>query len=151
MFSVERSKGYAFMKLWSTSIYSLYLFKFLIVFLSFGELKVPKKWKSHKFCIPEHESLEWKRYLNAVKKHIIITQFPWDWFQGPSESCSVVSDSLQPHMLYSPWNSLGQNTGVGSEGKLHGSRQPGVKTPLQVLPTILGKTKNSLTRRKNRP
>ena len=24
----------------------------------------------------------------------------------------VVSDSLRPHGLYSPWNSLGQNTGV---------------------------------------
>ena len=31
-----------------------------------------------------------------------------------SESCSVVSDSLRPHGLYSPWNSLGQNTRVGS-------------------------------------
>ena len=31
-----------------------------------------------------------------------------------SESRSVVSDSLQPHGLSSPWNSLGQNTGVGS-------------------------------------
>ena len=28
-------------------------------------------------------------------------------------SCSVMSDSLQHHGLYSPWNSLGQNTGVG--------------------------------------
>ena len=34
--------------------------------------------------------------------------------QGNSESCSVVSDSLQPHGLYSPWNSPGQNTRVGS-------------------------------------
>ena len=34
------------------------------------------------------------------------------------------------------------------EGKLHGSKQPGVKTPLQVLPTTLCKTKNSLIRRK---
>ena len=31
-----------------------------------------------------------------------------------SESCSVVSDSLRPRVLYSPWNSPGQNTGVGS-------------------------------------
>ena len=30
------------------------------------------------------------------------------------ESCSVMSDYLQPHGLYSPWNSPGQNTGVGS-------------------------------------
>ena len=31
-----------------------------------------------------------------------------------SERRSVRSDSLQPHGLYSPWNSSGQNTGVGS-------------------------------------
>ena len=31
-----------------------------------------------------------------------------------SQSHSVVSDSLRPHGLYNPWNSPGQNTGVGS-------------------------------------
>ena len=31
-----------------------------------------------------------------------------------SESCSVVSDSLWSHGLYSQWNSPDQNTGVGS-------------------------------------
>ena len=36
-----------------------------------------------------------------------------------SASHSVVSDSLQPHRLYSPWNSLGQNTRVGSLFLLH--------------------------------
>ena len=36
------------------------------------------------------------------------------------ESSSVVSNSLQPHGLYSPWNSLGQNTGVGSLSLLQG-------------------------------
>ena len=30
-------------------------------------------------------------------------------------------DSLQPHGLYSPWNSLGQNTGVGSLFLLQGN------------------------------
>ena len=37
--------------------------------------------------------------------------------KGPkceSESHSVLSNSLRPHGLYSPWNSPGQNTGVGS-------------------------------------
>ena len=29
-----------------------------------------------------------------------------------SESLSVMFNSLQPHDLYSPWNSLGQNIGV---------------------------------------
>ena len=37
-----------------------------------------------------------------------------------SEICSVVSNSLQLHGLYSPWNSLGQNTGVGSLSLLQG-------------------------------
>ena len=36
------------------------------------------------------------------------------------ESHSVLSDSLQPHWLYSPWNSPGQNTGVGSHSLLQG-------------------------------
>ena len=31
-----------------------------------------------------------------------------------------MSDSLLPHRLYSPWNSLGQNTGVGSRSLLQG-------------------------------
>ena len=34
--------------------------------------------------------------------------------QTESESSSVVFDSLGPHGLYSPWNSPGQNTAVGS-------------------------------------
>ena len=37
-----------------------------------------------------------------------------------SESLSVVSDSLRPHGLYSPWNSPGQNTGVRSLSLLQG-------------------------------
>ena len=37
-----------------------------------------------------------------------------------SESHSVVSNSLWPHGLYSPWNSPGQNTGVGSHSLLQG-------------------------------
>ena len=40
--------------------------------------------------------------------------------ESGSESHSVVSDSLQPHGLYSPWNSPGQNTGVGSLSLLQG-------------------------------
>ena len=37
-----------------------------------------------------------------------------------SESPSVVSDSLWPHGLYNPWDSPGQNTGVGSLYLLQG-------------------------------
>ena len=38
--------------------------------------------------------------------------------KSESEGCSVVSDSLRPQGLYYPWNSPGQNTGVGSLGTL---------------------------------
>ena len=50
----------------------------------------------------------------------------WSFFfkvshhQSESESGSVVSNPLQPHRLYRPWNSLGQNTGVGSLFLLQG-------------------------------
>ena len=37
-----------------------------------------------------------------------------------SESRSVVSNSLRPHRLYSPWNSPGQNTEVGCCSLLQG-------------------------------
>ena len=36
------------------------------------------------------------------------------------ESRLVVSDSLQHHGLYSPWNSPGQNNGMGSLSLLQG-------------------------------
>ena len=49
----------------------------------------------------------------------------WAWMSmkvevGECESRSVVSDSLQPHGLYSPWTSPGQKTGVGSLSLLWG-------------------------------
>ena len=40
--------------------------------------------------------------------------------QSESESHSVMSGSLPPHGLYSPWNSRGQNTGVGCHALLQG-------------------------------
>ena len=48
--------------------------------------------------------------------------FTWkaNGFFDHTESHSVVSDSLWPHELYSPWNSPGQNTGVGSLSLLQG-------------------------------
>ena len=45
-----------------------------------------------------------------------------------SESHSVISNSLWPHGLYSPWNSLGQNIGVGSLSFLLGTLpNPGIE------------------------
>ena len=40
------------------------------------------------------------------------------------ESHSVMSDSLLPYGLHSPWNSLGQNTGVDSLSLHQGTSQP---------------------------
>ena len=37
-----------------------------------------------------------------------------------NDSHSIMSNSLQPHGLYSPWNSPGQNTGVSSLSLLQG-------------------------------
>ena len=55
-----------------------------------------------------------------------------------SESRSVMSDSLQPHGLHSPRNSLGQNTGVGSLSLLQGifptqGSNPGLPHCRQIL------------------
>ena len=36
----------------------------------------------------------------------------YSYSESESEMCSVLSDSLRPHGIYSPWNSPGQNTGV---------------------------------------
>ena len=53
-----------------------------------------------------------------------------------SESHSAVSDSLQPHGLYSPWNSPGQNTGVGSLSLLQGIfPSPRIKPRFPALQT----------------
>ena len=46
--------------------------------------------------------------------------FPLKFSGGKTKSRSVVSNSLRPHGLYSPWNSPGQNTGVGSLSLLQG-------------------------------
>ena len=55
-----------------------------------------------------------------------------------SESHSVVTDSLQPHGLYGPWNFPGQNTGVGSHSLLPGifpaqGSNPGLPHGRQIL------------------
>ena len=49
--------------------------------------------------------------------HVVPTSSPTS---EVSESHSVVSNSLWPYGLYSPWNSLGQNARVGSLSLLQG-------------------------------
>ena len=56
----------------------------------------------------DSDTIEWLNWTEALEE------------SSESESHSVVSDSLQLHALYSPWNSPGQNTGVGSLSLLQG-------------------------------
>ena len=41
-------------------------------------------------------------------------------FEGESGSCSVISNSLPPHGLYSSWDSPGQNTALDSHSLFQG-------------------------------
>ena len=45
---------------------------------------------------------------NRLIRTIFLDSMKW------TKSCSVMSNSLRPHGLYSPWNSPAQNIGVGS-------------------------------------
>ena len=94
-----------------------------------------REWQSTPGFLPVH----WQRGLKGYKsmrsqrvRHdwatntllpLLNAEVKWSEVKW-SESHSVVSDSLQPHGLYSPWNSLGQNTGVGSLSLLQGSPPP---------------------------
>ena len=58
--------------------------------------------------------------------------------ESESESHSVMSNSLRPHGLYSPWDSPGQNTGVGNLSRLQGifptqGSNPGLLHCRQIL------------------
>ena len=66
------------------------------------------------------------------------TAWPTSKAEWVSERCSVVSDSLWPHGLYSPWNSPGQNTELGSHSFLQGicstqGSNPGLPHCRQIL------------------
>ena len=59
------------------------------------------------------------------------TLYSMEWM---SESCLMMSSSLWPHGLYSPWNSSDQNTGVGSLSLLQGYLlNPGIEPRSSTL------------------
>ena len=75
-------------------------------------------------------------------------------FESESESRSVTFDSLRPHGLYSPWNSPGQNSGVGSISLLQGNLpNPGIESRSPTLQAYSlpaepqGKPENTWARR----
>ena len=61
-----------------------------------------------------------------------------DVLESESESHSAVSDFFWPHGIYNPWNTPGQNTGVGSLSLLQGifpmqGLNPGLPHCRQIL------------------
>ena len=58
--------------------------------------------------------------VTPKRVHQSTRKWGWHYYTGKSESHSVMSDSLQPHRLepatlLCPWNSPGQNIGVGRQ------------------------------------
>ena len=99
--------------------------KVLVTVTMSQELFVRTEWNQHVAWSPAHI----KSSVNGVLgSHDVL----WKW------SRSVLSDSLWPHGLYSPWNSPGQNTGVGSLSLLQGisptqELNPGLPHCRQIL------------------
>ena len=80
--------------------------------LNLGPTELTKKWM-HDHCFG-YSDLRQYAYLGNTMRGL-------DGIQAKeSESCSVVSSSLQPHGLYSSGYSPGQNTGMGSLSLLQG-------------------------------
>ena len=66
--------------------------------------------KSIKYHKESHSSFT----CQSINENVLDTYDVSSIVVVPREICSVVSDSLWSHGLYSPWNSPGQTTGVGS-------------------------------------
>ena len=90
------------------------------------------------FAIPFSGESSWPRdwiQFSCISGRFVII---WATREAQSESHTVVSNSLRPHGLYSPWNSPGQNTTVGNLSLLqgifptHGSN-PGLLRCRQIL------------------
>ena len=62
----------------------------------------------HSNCV--HNIQKGKTNLMSIKGWVDKRKATYHTMDSKSESCSVVSDSLQPHGLLRPWNSPGHNT-----------------------------------------
>ena len=76
-----------------------------------------KKVTDNSWTIHRSEKCGGKKHQISIDKWIIKVMYSYS--ESASEIHSVLSDSLQPHGIYSPWNSPGQNAGVGSLSLLH--------------------------------
>ena len=101
----------------------------------------------------KQKTTPWKAFLGSTLCtpglcQILLFQAPKPTVHHSKGKCvehSVVSDSLQPHGLYSPWNSLALKTGVGSLSLLQGifptqGSNPGLPHCRQILYQLSHKT-----------
>ena len=92
--------------------------------------------KRTKKILPISEDVRGKR--QSKDNELADEDQPREVNRKQTESHSVVSDSLWPHGQYSPWNSPGKNTGVGSLCLLQGifptqGSNPGIPPCRQIL------------------
>ena len=68
-----------------------------------------------------HGTTDWFQFGKGVHQGCILSPCLFNLYaEWVSQSHFVMSDSLRLHGLYSPWNSPGQNTGVGNFSLLQG-------------------------------
>ena len=94
-----------------------------------GEARMDRRdsQRNGKWQTPRHGSKKAGRWWRKAEFRWFLGQWRYSvWYYNEgymsvwSESRSAVSDSLQPHGLYNPWDSPGWNTGVSSLSLLQG-------------------------------
>ena len=104
-------------------------------------LRLKSEWRANQRCNTISAAYLWQLKNHWRKKKewqlvdigfwwegLIKMFYNWIWWKWKWKSL-VLSDSLQPHGLYSPWNSPGQNTGVSSHSLLQGIFPPQASNP----------------------
>ena len=84
-------------------------------------------------AISSSRGSSWPRKRTQISR--TAGRFFTNWATRETPKWQLIShvDSLQPQGLYSPWNSPGQNTGVGSCSLLQGIPQPRDRTQSPTL------------------
>ena len=108
-----------------------------------GWISLLSKGLSRVFSAPQFESISSSVLSFLYGPTLTSIHDYWKSHESKSDSCSVVSDSFWPHELkparfLCPWNSPGQNTGVGCHSLLQGiflikGSNPGLQHCKQIL------------------
>ena len=135
-----------FFSQWKRDWVVLLWFSLTVLFLKMHALCPRKPLSLGQMRVHHHKTSDWLRLWVSIWKAFIgvgrtfsnnsivlsliaLKKKKKDWkirrgfsleFYHESESCSVISNSLQSHGLYSPRNSWGQNAGLGSCSLLRG-------------------------------